>query len=40
MNGKNYVILTFGLLDRGLVKYPTVMNWLIFEGRSIFDEIR
>ena len=28
MNGKNNVILTFGLLDRGSVKYPPISNCL------------
>ena len=40
MNGKNYVILTFYLLDRGSVKYQAILNWLIFESRPIFEEIR
>ena len=40
MNGKNYVILTFYLLDRGSVKYQAILNWLISESRPIFEEIR
>ena len=40
MNGKNYVILTFDLLDRGSVKYQAILNWLILESRPIFEEMR
>ena len=35
MNGKNYLIF-----DRGSVKYQAILDWLIFESRPIFEEIR